>query len=63
MCLHVFEFVNPLSGMIQGGFISILLEKMCFLKKVKIQLVKMSIQPVVLHLVYFEKDLKRLDFV
>jgi len=49
--------------MIQGGFISILLEKMCFLKKVKIQLVKMSIQPVVLHLVYFEKDLKRLDFV
>ena len=31
---------------------------MCFLKKVKIQTVL-----VVLHLVYFEKDLKKLDFV
>ena len=35
---------------------------MCFLKSVKIQHVEMSIQPVVLHLVYFEKDLKKLDF-
>jgi len=32
---------------------------MCFLKSVKIQPVEMSIQPVVLHLVDFEK----LDFV
>ena len=31
---------------------------MCFLKSVKIQLVEMSIQPVVLHLVVFEKDLE-----
>ena len=38
--------------------------KICvFLKNVKIQLVEMSIQPVVLHLVYFEKDLTLLDFV
>ena len=36
---------------------------MCFLKCVKIQPVEMSIQPVFLHLVYFEKDLKKLDFV
>jgi len=33
---------------------------MCFLKKVKIQPVEMSIQPVVLYLVDFEKDLKNL---
>jgi len=31
--------------------------------KVKNQLVEISIQPVVLHLVYFEKDLKKFDFV
>jgi len=49
--------------MIQGCLISILLKKMCFLKKVKIQPAEMSIQPIVLHLVYFEKDLKMLDFV
>jgi len=49
--------------MIKGCLISILLEKMCFLKKVKIQPVEMSIQPVVLHLVYLEKDFKKLDFV
>jgi len=49
--------------MIQGCLISIILEKMCFLKKVKIQPVQMLIQPIVLHLVYFEKDLKKLDFV
>jgi len=39
--------------MIQGYLISILLKKMCFLKKVKIQTIEMSIQPVVLHLVFF----------
>jgi len=33
---------------------------MCFLKKVKIQPVEMLIQPVVLHLVDFKKDLKSL---
>jgi len=33
---------------------------MCFLKNVKIQPVEMSIQPIVLHLVDFEKDLKSL---
>jgi len=63
VCLYVFEFVNPLSVMIQGCLISILLKKMCFLKKVKIQHVEMSIQSVVLHSVYFEKDLEKLDFV
>ena len=63
VCLDVFEYVNPLSVMIQGCLISIILEKMCFLKKVKIQPVQMLIQPIVLHLVYFEKDLKKLDFV
>jgi len=31
-----------------------------FLNKVKIQPVEMSIQPIVLHLVVFEKDLKSL---
>jgi len=62
VCLDVFEFVNPLFVMIQGCFISILLEKMYFLKKVKIQPIEMFIQPVVLHLVYFVKDLKKLDF-
>jgi len=36
---------------------------MCFLKKVKIQPVEMSIQSVVLHLVYFEKNLKNLTLV
>ena len=59
VCLDVFEFVNPLYVMIQGCLISILFKNMCFLKKVKIQPVEMSIQPVVLHLVY----LKKLDFV
>ena len=49
--------------MIQGCLISILLKKICFLKKVKNQPVENSIQPVVLHLVFFEKDLKKLDFV
>jgi len=34
---------------------------MCFLKKVKIQHVEISIQPVVLHLVDFENDLKNLN--
>jgi len=33
---------------------------MCFLKSVKIQLVEMLIQPIVLHLVDFEKDFKSL---
>jgi len=46
--------------MIQGCLI--LLKNMCFLKKLEIQLVEVSIQPVVLRLVYFEKDLKKLDF-
>jgi len=59
VCLDVFEFVNPLFVMIQGCLISIILKNMCFLKKVKIQ----PVEPVVLHLVYFEKNLKKLDFV
>jgi len=33
------------------------------LKKVKIQPIEMSIQPVVLHLVVFEKDLKSLTLL
>ena len=33
---------------------------MCFLKSVKFQPIEMSIQPIVLHLVDFEKDLKSL---
>ena len=48
--------------MIQGCLILILLKKMCFQEKVKNQLVEISIQLVVLHLVHFEKDLKNLDF-
>ena len=36
---------------------------MCFLKSVNIQPVEMSIQSVILHLVYFEKDLKKLDLL
>ena len=60
---RVFEFVNSLFVMIQGCLISILLKKICFLKEVKNQPVEISIQPVVLHLVYFEKDLKKLDCV
>jgi len=49
--------------MIQGCLILILLKNMCFLKQEKIQSIEISIQPVVLHLAYFEKDLKKLDFV
>jgi len=63
VCLDVFEFFNSLFVMIQGCLISILLKKMCFLKEVKNQPIEISIQPVVLHLLYFEKDLKMLDFV
>ena len=48
--------------MIQGYLTLILLKKMCFQRKVKNQPLESSIQPVVLHLVYFEKDLKKLDF-
>ena len=48
--------------MIQDCLILILLKKMCFQRKVKNQPVEISIQPVVLHLVYFGKDLKSLDF-
>jgi len=36
---------------------------MCFLKSVKSQLVEISSQPVLLHLVVFEKDLKSLTLV
>jgi len=43
----------------QGCLIQILLEKKCFLKKVKNQPVEISIQLVVLHLEYFENDLKK----
>jgi len=49
--------------MIQGCLILILLKNMCFLRKVKNQPVEISIQLVVLHLMYFKKDLKKLDFV
>jgi len=38
-------------------------EKNVFIKEVKNQPVEISIQPVVLYLVYFEKDLKKFDFV
>jgi len=48
--------------MIQGCLILILLKNMCFQRKLKIQPVEILIQPVVLHLVYFENDLKKLDF-
>jgi len=47
--------------MIQGYLILVLLEKKCFLKKVENQPVEISIQLVVLHLEYFEKDLKKLE--
>jgi len=60
---RVFEFVNSLFVITQGCLISIVLKKICFLKEVKTQPIEISIQPVVLHLVYFEKDLKKLDFV
>jgi len=48
--------------MIQGFFIKVLLKKICFLKKLKNRPIEISIQPIVLHLVYFEKELKKLDF-
>jgi len=48
--------------MIQGYLIQILLKKMCFQRKVKNQPIEISIQSVVLHLEYFEKNLKRLEF-
>jgi len=47
--------------MIQGCLIQVLLKKRCFLKKVENQPVEILIQPVVLHLEYFEKNLKRLE--
>jgi len=47
--------------MIQGCLIQVLLKKKCFLKKLENQSVEISIQPVVLHLEYFEKDLKKLE--
>jgi len=49
--------------MIQGCLILIPLKKMCFQRKVKNQPVEISIQLVVLYLVFFEKDWKKLDFV
>jgi len=48
--------------MIQGCLILILLKNMYFQRKVKNQPIEISIKPIVLHLVYFEKDLKKLDF-
>jgi len=47
--------------MIQDCLIQVLLKKKCFLKKVKTQPFEISIQPVVLQLEYFEKDLKKLE--
>jgi len=37
----------------------ILLKKMCFQRKVKNQPIEISIQPVVLHLVYFGKKIRK----
>jgi len=48
--------------MIQGCLILILLKNMCFQRKVKNQPVEILIRLVVLHLVHFEKDLKKIDF-
>jgi len=48
--------------MIHGCLIQVLLKNICFLKKGKNQPVEILIQPVVLHLEYFEKNLKKLDF-
>jgi len=47
--------------MIQCCLVQVLLRKKCFLKKVENQPVEISIQPVVLNLEYFEKDLKKLE--
>jgi len=47
--------------MIQGCLIQLLLKKKRFLNKVENQHVEISIQLVVLHLDYFEKDLKKLE--
>jgi len=48
--------------MIQGCLILIIFKKMRFQRKVKNQTIEIFIQPVVSHLVYFENDLKKLDF-
>jgi len=47
--------------MTHGCLIQVLLKKKCFLKKMENQPVEISIQLVVLHLEYFEKDLKKLE--
>jgi len=46
--------------MIQGCFILILLKNMCFQRKVKNQPVEISIQLVVLHLVFLKNNFNKL---
>jgi len=47
--------------MIQGCLIQVLLKKRCFLKKLENQPVEISIQPVVLHLEFLKRILKKLE--
>ena len=53
---------NPLIELIQGCLILIFLKKICFQREVENQPIVLLIQPIVLHLVVFEKDLKLSDF-
>jgi len=57
------EFVNPLKVIIQGCLIQVLLKNGCFLKKVENHPIEMSIEPVVLHLVFLKRNWKRLKLV